>query len=229
MKKLVMLTLAVFLASPVFAAGDNENNALYTSPSGTVSFDLFSHIGYGFHFVKSNSFNPNSGGELFVNVLKFGVYPAQWLGMELGVDMAFNNFNSKREAFYLDNARKIQVKDFSEIEAGTLDKHRGGFNVFSLNAPLLVKGIIGDVQVGVGAVASWNAAADTYYYFRKDNRRTEVSETKAEVNPFTYGFIATVSYDGLGLFFKYYPKSSRLLPEGGVDLSYMTLGISIGL
>ena len=228
MKKLVMLTLAVFLAFPVFAAREDDD-ALYVSPKGTVSFDLFSHIGYGFHFVKSDTFNPNSGGELFLNVLKFGVYPAEWLGLELGVDMAFNNFNSKRDAFYLDNNRKIQVKDFSEIAAGTLDKHRGGFNVFSLNAPVLVKCFIGDVQLGVGAVASWNAAADAYYYFRQDHRRTEVSETKAEVNPFTYGFMATVSYDGLGLFFKYYPKSSKLLPEGSVDLSYMTLGIAIGL
>jgi hypothetical protein len=57
----------------------------------------------------------------------------------------------------------------------------------------------------------------------------DLIERKAKVNPFSYGLVATASYGVFGVYFKYYPKSSRLLPEGSVDLSYSTIGIVLGM
>ena len=37
------------------------------------------------------------------------------------------------------------------------------------------------------------------------------------------------SWSDFGIFCKYYPKSSKILPDGSVDFSYWTLGLAFGL
>ena len=64
--------------------------------------------------------------------------------------------------------------------------------------------------------------------YRHDNVRSRVTETKAAINRFTYGFFATLGVNDGCFFFKYYPKSSPLLPDGSVDLSFMTVGVAFG-
>jgi hypothetical protein len=226
MKKVLLAALMALVAVPSFAAPDDD--ALFTSSNGVVQFDMASHIGYGYHFVKSADFKPNWSGEIFFNVLKIGIYPAEVLGIEMNVDCLFNNFNSKTAVFSLDKDKLVHATDFSEVVPSGYEKSRGGLNVFSLSTPVLLKGIFGDFEVGVGAEASFNLVGDVYHRYRKDNVRTRIDESKAKVNPFSYGFVATFSHNDAGIFFKYYPKSSRLLPEGSVDLSYMTLGIAFG-
>ena len=226
MKKLVMLALAALVAIPVFAQ-DDEDNRVYTASSGKAFIEIFDHIGYGYNFVQSNDFTPSWSGEFVFNVLKFGLRPAEVLGIDLGVDFTWSTFDSKKDAFLQSN-QLIKVGDYSHYVEGTVDNKRSGFEVLSLTAPLVVKGIFNKFVIGAGAFASWNIAADTYCHYRQDNLRGDLSESKAKVNPFTYGFLATVAYDDFGVYFKYYPKSSKLLPEGSVDLSYMTLGLVIG-
>ncbi len=227
MKKLFFAFLTALLVGvPAFA--DEEGTTLYTSSDGKVSFDMLSHIGYGYHFVSSADFKSNWSGEVFFNILKVEVRPAEVLGLNLGLDARFNNFNSKNTVFALGNDdHLIKAFDFGKFVEGSFDKSRGGFNVFTLDTPFLVKGIFGEFQLGVGAFAAFNLSGNTYYYFRQDNKRTEVSETKAKVNTFNYGLLASLSYNDLGVYFRYYPKSSKLLPDGSVDLSYMTLGIAV--
>lgn len=229
MKKLFFAILAsLVVAIPAFAS-DDDFEPLYTSSNGVVSFDMISHIGYGYHFVTSNQFKSNWSSEIFFNILKIGIRPAEVLGFSLGLDARFSNFNSKNTIFSVRGEDKlIKAFDFGEFVDGSFDKSRGGFNVFSLDTPFLVKGIFGEFELGVGAFAAFNLAGDTYYYFRQDNRRTQITETKAKVNTFNYGLLASFSYDDLGVYFRYYPKSSPLLPDGSVDFSYMTLGIAIG-
>ena len=226
MKKLVMLALAALVAIPVFAQ-DDESTRIYTAPSGKAYIDLFSHMGYGYHFVSSNDYTPGWSGEFVFNIVEFGLRPADVLGIDLSVDFAWNSFDSKKDAFLQSN-QLIKAGSFSHYVEGTIEKMNSGFEVFSLTAPLVVKGIFGKFELGAGAFASWNIAADTYCHYRKGNVRADLYESKAKVNPFTYGVLATVSYDQFGLYFKYYPKSSKLLPEGSVDLSYVTLGLMLG-
>ena len=224
MKKLVMLALAALVAMPVFA---EDENRVYSAPDGKAFVDLLSHAGYGYHFVKSDDFTPAWSGELFFNVVKFGLRPADVLGIDLSVDFGWNTFDSKKDAFLQSN-QLIKVGDFSHYVEGTVDKKNSGFEVINLTAPLVVKGIFGKFTIGAGAFANWNITADTYCHYRQNNVRGDLYEVKAKVNPFTYGFLATVAYDDFGVYFKYYPKSSKLLPEGSVDLSYMTLGLVLG-
>ena len=226
MKKIVMLALAALVAIPVFAQ-DDESNRVYTASSGKAYIDMLSHIGYGYHFVKSADYTPAWSGEFFMNLVKFGLRPAEVLGIDLGIDMFWSNFDSKTDAFMQAN-QIIKTVDFSHYVDGNAGKKNSGFDVFGLTAPLVVKGIFDKFVIGAGAFANWNITGSTYCRYRKDNVRAQLDEVKAKVNPFTYGFLATVSYDEFGVYFKFYPKSSRLLPEGSVDLSYMTLGLVLG-
>ena len=226
MKKLVMLALAALVAIPVFAQ-DDEENRMYTAPNGKAYVDIVNHFAYGYHFVKSADYTPAWSGEFEMNLVEFGLRPAEVLGIDLGIDMFWSNFDSKTNAF-MQADQIIKTVDFSHYVDGNASKKNSGFDVFGLSAPLVVKGIFGKFEIGGGAFANWNIASSTYCRYRKDNVRGQIEEVKAKVNPFTYGFLATVSYNDFGVYFKYYPKSSKLLPEGSVDLSYMTLGVVIG-
>ena len=98
MKKLVLLALTALVAIPVFAQ-DEESNRVYTSSSGKAFIELVDHIGYGYHFIQSNDFTPAWSGEWFLNLVKFGIRPADVLGIDLGIDMAVSNFSSTQNAF----------------------------------------------------------------------------------------------------------------------------------
>ena len=229
MKKLVMLALAALVAIPVFAQVEKE--PIYTSPAGNFKFDVLGHVGFGFNSTKSADFKPRFSYDLFANVLKFGVYPVPVLGLELGVDVEFNHFGSKESAFGLDANDKIRAVDFNTLSLGVfnnIDRKRSDFGVFSLSAPLLLKGIFGSFEIGAGAEAFWNITGNTYAFLRQDNRDMTFTERKAKVNPFSYAILGSISYNQVGLFVKVYPKSSRLLPEGSVDLNFTTIGIAVG-
>ena len=224
MKRMIVSALAALMTVMAFA----QEEPLYTSPSGKLTFDVAAHVGFGYHVTKSSAFTPAFSSELFANLVKLGVYPTEHLGLELGVDIEGNFFSSKTSSFIVDGQKKIQAAPFVSLDGGSIDKTRGGFNYLTFNAPVLLKGIFGKVQLGVGAEASLNCCAETYYRYRQDNKRLQMEMTDADVNLFTYGLIATLSYDGTGIFFKYYPNGSQILPDGSVDLNFVTVGIAFG-
>ena len=63
MKKLVILAVAALLAVPGFA----QVEPVYTSSDGKATFDMFGHLGFGYHITKSNDFKPSWCDEFFVN------------------------------------------------------------------------------------------------------------------------------------------------------------------
>lgn len=224
MKKIAMLALAALISVPMFAQEEEWDNLVYSSPNNVVRFELLSNFGYGYHFINSSDFRSRMSDEFFFNIAQFGLYPIDALGIEMGVDLAFSDFASNSHAFYLNSDRKIQAIEFSELVPGTLDRHYGSADIFSINAPLLLKLRAGNFWIGGGAIGSLNLSGRTDYAYRQDNRRVEVSERRAQINRFTYGLVATLGFDSFGVYFKYYPKTSRLLPEGSMDINYMTLG-----
>lgn len=227
MKKIVLLALAALFAIPVFAQDEEWDNVVYTSADDVVRFEFLSHLGYGYHFIKSPDFSSRMSDEYFINIVRLGIYPIDALGIELGLDVAYSDFASNTHAFFLSEDRKIQAADFSQIVpgTGTLDRHFGSFDIVSVNAPLILKLRAGSFWIGGGAIGSLNLPGRAEYAYRQANRRVDVSERGAKVNLFTYGLVATLGFDSLGFYFKYYPKTSRLLPDGSVDMSYMTLGV----
>ncbi len=231
MKKMFLTVLAALFILPLFAQ-DETLEPLYSSSNGKVEFDMLSHIGFGYNIVKTNDFKPAFSSEFMMNILDLGLYPTQNFGIKLGVDFTYNNLGSRESAFIQTKDHLIKAVDFPSVrldETAGITKPRGGINVFSFTAPLLLKGVFNKVEIGAGAEACYNVSSETYYYFRQENRRVEVSESKAKVNRFTYDFLAFLTYNDFGVYFKYRPKSARLFPDGSVDLSFMTVGIVLGL
>jgi hypothetical protein len=226
MKKFALLALAALIALPLSAQDDDElDNVIFSSTNDVVRFEALSHIGYGYHFVNSPDFQSRMSDEYFLNIVSLGIYPADALAIELGLDVALSDFGSRTHAFLQGQNRLIQCEEFSRIEQGTLDRHYGSFTVASVNAPLLLKLRAGSFWIGGGAVGSLNVWGRTYYAYRQRYREVAVTERRAKVNTFTFGLVATLGFDSFGLYFKYYPRTSRLLPDGSVDMNYMTLGV----
>ena len=227
MKKIIMTALVALLTAPCFAQSADET--IYTSPNGKFTFDVVGHLGAGHHFVQTDGYKPYSSTEFFMNIVKFGLYPVEHLGLELGVDIQFNTFLYKDTAFAQVDGL-IKPVSFSTLGFGdSFDSKSGSISVFGFGAPVLVKGFFNDIRIGVGPVFSWNITGDTNVYLSKDNRDLTYHESDAKVNPFSYGLMAVLGYKVFDVYFKYYPKSVRILPEGSIDMSYMTLGIALGL
>ena len=227
MKKMLITALAALLTVTAFASQPDE--PVYASPNGKVTFDLISHMGWGYHFTKSDAYKPAGSGEFFFNIVKFGLYPSKNLGFELGVDVEGNYFRSKENYFELDSQYRIQARDFGNHPFGTgIENTRGSFSFVTFNAPLLVKGIFDKFEIGLGAEASLNCLGGTSLSYSLANKQIQIDESEAEVNLFSYGLVATIGYDGTAIYFKYYPKGSKVLPDGSVNFNYMTLGIAFG-
>lgn len=226
-----MLITALAALLTVTAFADDPDEPMYTSSDGKFTVDLFSHMGWGYHITSSKDFKPAGAGEFFFNIAKIGLYPAEHLGLELGVDIEGNYFRSKENFFELDSQNKIKAIDIASYMSslsGGYERARGSFSFLTFNAPVLVKGIFDKFELGVGAEASLNCLGDTYTSYRIGNKQTEIDESGAEINLFSYGLVATIGYDDMSLYFKYYPKGSKVLPDGSVDFSFVTVGIAFG-
>ena len=56
-------------------------------------------------------------------------------------------------------------------------------------------------------------------------RKVKDIQKGAQFNKYNYNLLATLSFDGTGVYFRYYPKSSQLLPEGSVNVGFMAVGV----
>lgn len=213
----------------IFRADENAKLTVATAGDGLFNLNLLSHIGYGWHFTKSPDFTPNSAGngEFFFNVLEFELRPWDFMGMNLGVDMEFNHFHSDSHAFQQNSENFIKAVPFTDLVENATKQKSGIFN-FGLNFPLVIKGYFSRLSLGLGAELSLYLTGDNHYSFVTGNKKTAITETSPQFKTLGYGLIASVSYSGLGLYFKYYPSRPNILPSESISLSYWTMGISFG-
>lgn len=228
MKKLIAVLAAALLAVPAFSQVEDHDLTIAESNDGIVSFEMVDHIGYGFHIVKSDAFEPKGGSNFFVNVFNLNIRPAESFGIGIGVDYNFNTIRSKQAAFFVDDNKLVQAIDFGDVVGSKAEKMKSSIEYSSFSFPVLFKGLFGDFHIGIGAEAVLNFGGHTYTSYREDNSTFEITQRKAKLNTFTYDAMAFISMDELGAFVKYYPKSSKVLAEGSVDYSYWTIGIVVG-
>lgn len=218
----------MLLLAPAFA-DERDRAVIVSSVDDRLQLEVLSHVGYGFHIVKTPDFKPAVSGGFFFNVMQMDVFPHENLGLSLGVDCAFERFTSRSAEFYLDSDHLIQALDFSSHSVPVGSKHRGGFKYFSFHVPLMVRGILGDLKVSAGGELGVNLPGTAYYSHTVDNRTTRVSETKARLNTCSFAIVASVTYSDLGFFAKFYPKATSVLPSGSVSMSYWTIGFLFGM
>lgn len=229
MKKTLILICAL-VAMPMFhanvSAQDDSGRLIVAGSSDSkASLEIGTHMGFGYNFIKSNDFNPARGGEFFINIIKARLFPTENFGLELGVDYKTLGILSRDDAFYKDEKDLAHTMPYSQKYPGELSKNfsRLSSNTFSL--PVLLKIEAGDFHLGVGAEGNLNLGGRVKDKFYKDDKKNKFVDKGVQFNRYTYNFIAVISYDGTGFYFKYYPKSSKLLPEGSVDFDLMTAGV----
>ena len=216
------------LAVPAFAQADERGLTIAESGDGVFSLEMVEHIGYGFNIVKSDAFEPNGGSDFFVNIFSLNILPAEQFGISIGADYNFNTIRSKKSAFFVDENKKVQAIDFGDMVGSKAEKMRSNIEYSSFSFPVLLKGLFGDFHIGAGAEAVLNFGGHTYTSYREDNNKYEVTQRKAKLNTFTYDAMAFISYDEVGAFVKYYPKSSKVLADGSVGYSFWTVGFVVG-
>ena len=222
MKRILILFSTLLLAYPSFAQSELS---IASSSDKKISLEMLSHVGYGWHFVKSDDFRKAGSGEFFFNILNLDVRPAEVFGLSLGADLEFNSFDSKKDMFFLNEDKKVLALPFVD----GFDKTRSEIHTTSFNFPLLATFYFNDFPVGFGAEGPLNTGCYTHTYTKQGYVTDRHNENKAKVNRFSYGLTAFLSYDNLGVYFKFYPKSSKVLPDGSVNFSFWTLGVAFGL
>lgn len=227
MKKVLIFLLSICLLTPAFA-DERDRAIIVASSDDRVQFEVFSHIGYGFHIVQTAAYKPRVSGEFFFNALQLDVFPTDWLGLSLGVDCAFDRFSSSGSEFYLDAERRIQAYT-PDTQAPYGSKLYGGFKNFSLRSPLMVRGKIGDFKASAGIEADLNFSGTAYYTYKINNKTTRVSENKGWINRFSAAFVVSATYCDIGFFVKFYPRFAPLLPSGSVPFNYWTIGFVYGM
>ena len=220
MKKSLKI-LSVLAALPLFSMNSSAQDA--------VSLNPITHIGYGYNIVKTSDFNPSASDEFFVNILTLKLNPVDFLGLDIGVDYKTVDFRSRDDAFYLDANKIIHAMPFKEKYNENYTKNFSRFRTNTFSAPVTLNLYAGEFAVGLGAEANFNLTGRVKDKFFVDGKKQKYIEKGAQFNKFNYNFLAYISYADTGIYFRYYPKNSRLMPEGGVDVSYMTVGVVFGM
>jgi len=221
MKKLFSIVALAIMATNVFAQSENSELIIASSSDERATVEILSHLGVGYNIAKTDDFKANNAWEFFLNLVEFSYYPVDNFGFQLSVDVISEWFNQKGSRFFLNTEREVRSLD------SELNKVKGGFSTFGFNAPLLLKYKSGNFSFGAGVEGNLNVTGNTYYTYRENNHRTNVDENRAKINNFSYGFLATVSNKDTGIYFRYHPKSSKLLANS-FEFSYFTIGLVWG-
>ena len=190
-----------------------------------TSMEVLSHMGFGYNIVKTTDFEPSASEEFFINILNLDLRPTDFLGFEIGVDYKTVDFRSKEDAFYLDNNNVIHAMPYKAKYDVNYTKNFSRFRTNTFSAPVTLNLYAGPVTIGGGAEANFNLPGRVKDKFFVDGKKNKNIEKGAQFNKFNYNFLGYISYEDTGIYVRYYPKNSRLMPEGGVDVSFLTIGV----
>lgn len=227
MKKIVLIAGAMMALFSFRAFAQEEDNRLElaASKSGIFELDAISHTGFGYNLLKSEAFECSESGEFFINILNMRIFPVNGIGIELGIDYKTMDFNSKEYAFYLDGDKKIQAGKTADLYPGDLKKFRSRFRSNTFCAPIMLKFEAGTTSLGLGVEGNMNLAGRVKNKYFQNDKKVKDIKKGAQFTRYNYNFLATLSFDGTGVYFRYYPKSVQILPEGSIKANFMAVGV----
>ena len=253
MKKLTAYLVLSLLALPVFAQQPQHSetpspilhSTVFTAQDGLLSINLMDHVFVGYNIVDADAFTPNGGGELSLNALALNVSPAPSFGFQVGMDCKWQFFSTHDSRFYLDKNKIPQVIHYpiptpentaqaqsssALPEESMTSKFRGSLHTFSLAIPVLATLRVNDsFWLSAGAEANLNMTSWTNFHAESGDVTETTSVAGGQVRPFTFNFVGMVGFRDTALFFKYYPKTSRIVPDGGVEFDYCAVGVTLFL
>lgn len=239
MKKLAILAAVLLAGSAAYAqtpAKDRlkeiEGLSIKAKKHKTTSFgkDLFeaeilANAGYGIHHTEGafeNVFGPSR--EIFLNILELRFNPCRFFSLKAGADVKWDHFTARtNKSFGLDAAGNVTINP-----VGGFDKYESTLCLTALSAPAALGLHFGKLSLYAGAEIIRNVNRRTHILTssKAGDLTTKSRLEGGAAEKYVYDYMAAISHDGLGLYFKYYPKN--ILPSGGPEWKYWTVGLVLG-
>ena len=183
-------------------------------------FNFLAHVGYGRHKVDGDAFRSKFGPsyEIFINAFDLEFNPAGWISFNAGLDMQWDRFIS--------TSRQIEVSGDKYAFAATApDDINSRICTHGLSIPAMLSLHLGESSLSLGAecifnLGHFNKAKSSYT--AGDSHFTQ-STKGGDFEKFRYAYIAAIDFSGLGIYYKYCPKS--LIPGSNMIEKYQTIGI----
>ena len=190
------------------------------------------HAGYGRHLVDGASFGSKFGPsyEIFINAFELSFNPVPFLSLSAGLDVKWNRFISNTKFFETDGSGQFITVDSPTYYGGPgITNINSRICGFALSVPAMLSINIGDLHIRAGAEASYNLnkynkVKTAYTIDPTDFTRI----TKGgEFEKLVISYVATLDYSGLGIYYKYCPKS--IIPGSDIIKSYQTIGLYLSM
>lgn len=123
-----------------------------------------------------------------------------------------------------------QEPAFTLPDETKIGKQRSSLHTFSLSIPVLATVHVNDYfWLSAGAEANLNLTSWTNFTLETGDVTESSAVSDGQVRPFTFDFVGMVGFKDAAVFFKYYPTTSRIVPDGGVQFDYCSLGVTLFL
>lgn len=198
-------------------------------------FSLIDNLGFGLTNINAAEFNPKFGKsyEFFANAFNISVNPTRWLSFDVGGDLKIDSFTpGKNEFFFLDDDRYpiVDIVPDAEESLVKIKKSSSKLLICSLSVPATIGFNFGGFNLRGGAEFFWPLPIKQSFTKTRtetDEGWNEYHQWKARVEKFSWDYMAAISWEGLGLYFKYYPWP--LVPaSSNATFKYWTAGIVVG-
>ncbi len=243
MKKLLILISVALISAAAASAQDYDNDGAKL-PDLTVGNELFStevltYFAFGDHnLIKADqdfeTYKGKAVTEFQMNIMELRLkpYPTGWLA--LGVDFDWDYYRLDNTHFWQpEGSGKVSI---AKMEGSGLKKiKKSRLSVRTLAVPVSFNQAFGQFSLRLGVTGEYNFPAISRFKGTAADGGT-VKEWKngtrfakdIKTNTFTYNFFGALSYDDLGVYFKYCPVS--VFQDGyGPQFKSVTIGVVVGL
>ncbi|MBO4595512.1 MAG: hypothetical protein J5632_02740 [Bacteroidales bacterium] len=198
------------------------------------SCDGLSHFYFGFHQVSGQKELEGKffqSHEIGFNVLQLGLNPANWVSLNAGLDLKWDQFELAKGYAVEMVDHKFAFNEQDRIFADVTDFNQR-IRTFALAVPVSLGFHAPWFSVKGGAEFDFNI--NKYTCIKTDfvqNKYIDVHSRnrKPKVENTLINYFAAVDFDGTGLYFRYYPKSifrdNSLAGTDKNDMKYWTLGL----
>ena len=187
--------------------------------------EILANAGYGIHHVEGafeNSFGPSR--EIFLNILEIRFNPCRFVSLKAGADVKWDHFTARtNRSFALDGSGNVVINP-----TGGFDRYESTLCLTAMSVPAALGLHFGELSMYGGAelIRNINGCTHILESTKAGDLTTSSRLDGGAARKFVYDFMAAVSYNGLGLYFKYYP--GNILPDGGPEWKYWTAGLVLG-
>lgn len=190
---------------------------------------LLPEIGIGTHLVSSPDFRSQGvgSGQVYLHAVEAYVRPVSWMSLHVAGGIAWDRFRTRTSAFALDGDGTVLVRRLEESELDAR-KFRSSITESSVLIPVTLQFHAGFATFRLGAEAMYAFHPKVSRDLRTETDRVLTEKTGARIMPWSYDFLASVSFAGSGVFVKYQPAFARRFPQPSPSFSCWTLGYRFG-